>query len=720
MWCPVCAWAVEETLRKTDGVEDPVCVFSTDILTCRYDPLRTSADAVRAAIDRLGYGARSPDAGAPRAGSRPEFIRLAVSAFLTANTMMLSFALYFGFFETFTPPELRALSLPIFFLATVVFFYGGWPIHTRALASFKTGYPGMETLIATGAAAAYGISLAHLLAGSLDLYFDTCSMLITLVLVGKFLERGARDRIGRNLSTLFSLRPAKARICLPEAPEGRYVSAALLQPGDTFRVGAGEGVPADGTILSGRGAVDESTLTGEALPRARGVGDRLMSGTRVTDGDLRVRAERVGGEATLGQMISLIEGSLAEKGPFEELSGRYLRWFVPLVIFLAAGTAVVSSALGAPVQEALIRAISVLVVSCPCALGVAVPLARTAGVSVAAGRGILVRSASAFERATGIQEMVFDKTGTLTRGNWRLKKIVEPVPSSEAGNPGGRKEAHWLSLAAGLEAGADHPLAAEIRREAERRRLSPLPVTRVEVHENGISGIHGDRKVRLGALGFIAASAQNPPSPICEASSDTDSRVYLAIDGEPAAVFVFGDEIRSDARPLLEALQARGIGLSLVSGDDAGATANVAEKLGMDRYQGEQLPADKVAFIRRHQAAGKRTAMVGDGINDAPALAAADLSIAVGSGYQLSEETAHVALMGDELGRLVAFLDLSRRVRKKTAQNLAFSFLYNAVAIPVAMAGLLSPLVAVSAMLLSSLSVIGNTLLLVRTRMRSG
>jgi heavy metal translocating P-type ATPase len=714
MWCPICAWAIEETLRKNPGIRNPVCLFSNDILSCDYDPVITSPAGIIETIGKLGYQAHPPESDTARREKKTEFIRLCVSAFLSMNIMMFSFSLYFGFFQPVNTAELQILSWPVAIMASVVFFHGGWRIHLRAISSFQTGIFGMETLIGIGAVSAYFYSIVNFLAGSLHLYFDTTAMLITLSLLGKWLEGRARDRIGKNLAALFSLQPAKVRICSPEAPDGRYVSAVFLKAGDTFRVEAGEIVPADGRISDGEGLIDESNITGEAIPRKKGRGDLLKSGTRVMEGGLRVTAERIGAEGTLGQMVTLIQETLSGKTPIEDLAQRYLRWFVPMIIGIAALTAGGCwYYFDASAELAVIRGITVLVVSCPCALGIAIPLARVAGISVAGAQGILVRSFSAFEKANDLHTVVFDKTGTVTDGHWTLNEIIANGPLDEAS---------LLGIAAGLETKSDHSISVEIRRLAREKRVVSLPMESIDTYETGISGHAGGKKYAIGSFAFVKSRMNRGPGGAVSLDfagfGDAVSRVYLGVENRIAAVFIFGDRIRPSAFSAIGAFQAMGIEVALVSGDDERVTESVAKKLGIDTFFGAQSPGQKVSVIKRWQQEGKRVAMVGDGINDAPALAQSDLSIAVYSGNQLCEETADISLMSGDLQRLLVFFSLAGKVRTKIKQNLILTFLYNLIAIPVAMAGLLSPLVAVSAMLLSSLSVIGNTLLLIHVASR--
>lgn len=707
MWCPACAWVIEETLRHQKGVLDAACNFATDRLRCSFDPVRSApADIIRT-IEKLGYRAALPDDTGTAKESRREFIRFGVSAFLTMNVMMLSFALYTGFFSALSAESVFKISWPIFFMASAVLFYGGGPIYRKALAAARTAHFGMETLVAVGALAAYGFSTYNLLHGSIHLYFDTVAMLTTLVLLGKALERRAKDAVQEELGTFFALQPAKVHLLSPAAPGGRYVAAEMLQPGDRFQVAAGEVVAADGTILSGSAEVDESSLTGEPRPLAKTPGERLRSGVRITRGVLTLRAEQVGPASTLGQMLAIIQKALDAKTRLEGRTDRLLQWFVPAILLLALLTGLVCLWAGLTGEAAMIRAVTVVVISCPCALGVAIPLARVAGISVAGRGGILVREFSAFEAAQQVDTLVFDKTGTLTDGRWTLL-AVRPLGAIDS--------THALQLAFSLEDGQTHPIAAAIQRKAEAAGLQRLPMEDRTVSENGIAARLAGRRVRIGSALFAGGgAAPAPPGAAPEDAEDSPrSRVYLSLDDQPAAVFDFGDTLRPSAATTLGALKGMGYALALVSGDEDAATRRVGRTLGIAEAAGGLLPHAKANYIKRRQQRGACVAMVGDGVNDAPAMAQAQLAIAMHSGSHLSQETADITLMRGDPAQIMDFLTLGRRVSAKIRQNLACAFVYNLIAIPLAVSGLLTPLVAVSAMLLSSLTVIGNTLRLVR------
>ena len=705
MWCPACAWVIEHALRKESGVVNASCNFSTDRVRCEYNPIQTSPEHIIRTIDHLGYRAALPEEDTMAAATKKDFIRFAISAFLTANVMMLSFALYTGFFTQLTPDTIHKLSWPIFIMASIVLFYGGLKIFHKAWAGFTSGAFGMETLIAVGALTAYFYSTYNLFSGSIHLYYDTAAMLITLTLLGKTIERKARDSVQEDLGNFFSLRPTKVKICNGDFPRGRYVAIEALRPGDVFVVEASEIIPADGPVLEGSGSVDESSLTGEARPVQIKTGNRVRSGTRVLQGELRVRAEGIGDASTLGEMINIMEKALDQKIPLEAQTDRILRWFVPLILLLAVGTGGVGLILGLSYEAAMIRSVTVMVISCPCALGIAIPITRIAGISLAGYKGILVRDFSAFEQAVRTDTIVFDKTGTLTNGVWSLLEIVVMEPFTEK---------QILSLAAALEHASDHYIAVEIRRKAVETTAGPAPIKEIRSYANGISGIFEANAVKIGSKSFIAGSLKTPYTiPATEANEGIlQSTVYMSYAEQLCAAFVFGDRLRETAFKTVAKLREEGYAIALVSGDGEDTTRAIGNLLGIQNAFGGKFPQDKAAFVQAMQTNGKIVAMVGDGVNDTPALVQADLAVAVHSGSHLGKEAADITLMQGRPEQILDYLNLAKTVNQKIRQSLIFALFYNTISIPIAMSGLLTPLVAVCAMLLSSLSVTGNALLL--------
>jgi heavy metal translocating P-type ATPase len=705
MWCPACAWVIEETLRRTPGVISPSCNFATDRMRCDYDPVLTSPQRIIESIEVLGYKALLPGEETGVRERKREFIRFVVSALLTMNVMMLSFALYSGFFTEFSRETIWKLSWPIFFMASIVLFYGGRNIYRRAWVGTTTAAFSMETLITAGSFSAYFYSIYGLLSGSIHLYFDTASMLITLVLLGKLLERRAKAEVQEDLANFFSLRPTKVKICFEQYPQGRYVPAERLCQGDIFRVEESEVLPADGFIVDGEGAVDESSLTGEPLPITKKTGDSVKSGSKVLQGTFEIRAEGVGENSVVGQMIAIMEKALGEKTPFEGKAERALQWFVPVIIALGVGTGLICLLSGLTFDQAMIRAVTVMVISCPCALGIAIPMARVAGISLAGRKGILVRDFSSFEQADRVNAFVLDKTGTLTKGQWSLLEVI-PVDFLS--------EEEILGIAAALERGSDHLIAAEIIREAAKRQVQPISLESVEIFANGVSGVVTGKKVKIGSRGFLAGELEASPDLPIPVNKPEHSLVFMSYAGRMCAVFVFGDELKPNTILAMNRLHGAGYRVALVSGDNDQTTKAIAIEVGIKEAQGGQLPQEKVKFISTLQQQGQLVVMVGDGINDAPALIQSDLAIAVHSGSDLGKEAADLTLMRGDPLQICDFMDLAKKVKSKVHQNLGCSFIYNLVSIPIAMSGLLTPLIAVSAMLLSSLSVIGNTLLLTK------
>lgn len=703
MWCPACSWVIRAALERLEGVIEARCDFATDRLQCRYDPTRLDPETIAATIRGLGYA--SADAGGAGSDRRQqsEFVRLIITALLSANVMMLSWSLYTGFFTSLDADDVYFISVPILIMASIVMLYGGGALFRKAWWGVRTGAPGMEALVCLGAGSAYGYSLVNFWMGSWHLYFDTASMLITLVLLGKSLESRAKRNVRRDLEKFLALQPGKVRICSDRYPSGRFGAIDQLRPADRFRVKGDEIVPADGRVVSGRALIDGSAVTGESRPQNVSIGDNIISGTRLLQGDVTVLAQKVGADALLGEMIAIIERGLSRQTAVQNRTDRTLAFFVPLMILVAVMTSVLAHWLGLSLEQAFLRGLTVLVIACPCALGIAIPLARIAGVSQAGRKGILVRDIGAFEQAKPIDCVVMDKTGTLTIGQWPLTQVTVH---------GDLDERQAVALAAGLEQFSDHAIARSILDYARRYGIEPTRIDDAEPEANGMHGSHQGRLVKIGAMDFASGGRRDVRQ--TEPEKNQLSHVYLSLDHQICATLGFSDQLRRSAKESIYRLNQAGIALFLVSGDAPGPTQALAAEVGIGQAHGGLLPREKSEFVERLQKKGYRVAVLGDGINDAPALAQADLSVAMHHDSALTQQAAAVTLMQSEPIQFISFLELARRVNRKVVQNLGCAWIYNLVSIPVAVSGLLNPLVAVSAMLFSSLTVIGNTLLLVR------
>ncbi|MCG8332884.1 MAG: heavy metal translocating P-type ATPase [Proteobacteria bacterium] len=706
MWCPACAWIVEDALKKSKGVRQAVCTFSSDRGKVVYDPVLTSPEKIKKLVKSLGYGLHALDEG--QQSQTPEFVRLAVTFFLTMNIMMFSWSIYSGFIWQLPKVSVQLLSWPLLLMATVALVYGGYPIHKKALAAIRTGIPGMEVLISIGSITAFLYSLLNVIQSSLHLYFDASSMLILLVLIGKRLEHSAKSKIAMGLTDFFSLVPEKVRICSDQSPKGRYVSVKQLTEGSIFLVSEGEIVAGDGTVTKGEAVIDESSITGEPKPFNAKIRDSVKSGTRIISGSITVKADHVGEESVFGKMKIIMENSLSGKTRQTARFERLLKLFVPVVLSLSVMTYIYSLLRGLTSYESIDRALSVMVISCPCALGVAIPLALVAGVSIAGKQGVLVKDLEAFERVVDLDKVVFDKTGTLTTGKLECLEIqaVSTLTPNDI-----------LSIAATLEQESGHYIALAIKNQFEQQNLELLSISNIKHYENGISGLYKNKQVRLGNWEFMEDAAQTERfEEHLPDSAQVVSRIYLSWDNVIEAVIYLGDSVRGDVKGLITDLNNKDFDVFLISGDASMPTKEVAHSTGITdaNAYGDLLPHQKAEFIRKQKSNNNKVVMVGDGVNDAPAMAESDLAVAVHSGLNPGDNVASITLMKENPAQLLDFLFLAGKVNRTVKQNLVFALLYNLIGIPVAASGLLNPIIAVTAMLFSSLSVTFNTLFLLK------
>jgi len=704
MWCPSCSWVIERSLRKREGVVAAAASFSSDRVKITYLPRLVGPDDIVAVIRDLGYEVQETEGGQGKERAlRSALMRLAIAIFLTVNVMMISFGIYQGFFTELSDAAVRMMGVPIFLMSTVVVFYCGFPILERAFRAARVGGFVMETLISLGALSAYGLSVHQLLRGSLHMYFDTASMLITLVLLGKYLESRIRHRATRGVEEIYELLPGKARV-QTEAGE-RYVSIEGVVSGDLVRVVEQEPIPVDGVVLSGEGRVDESKLTGEAVLSTRRVGDTVLGASLLVSGELRVQATMVGFASAIGRMIALMEEAMVQKNPAERLTDRIMAVFGPFVILVALTTGTVLATSGHSFEEAFVRMITVLVIACPCALGIAVPLARVAAIGRARKEGILIVNGDALEKACRLTALVIDKTGTATRGNYE----VIDVEGTEK-----RSSTEIFGLAAAAEAGSDHPVGRAIRRQAASIGAEAKgDMEAEELPGLGVKGVWEGEEVLVGNEALLACAGIDVSVPwkeIARKGADRGETVVFVSRGQEVwGVIRLGDDLRLDMPQAVANLQTRGLEVHLVSGDSVGATAYVAERLAVDRFKGGVLPSDKIEWIRNLQRAGYRVGMVGDGANDAAALAVADVGFATGDAMTVTKNASDITILAFSGERLLSAMDLSHLTSRTVIANLSLALAYNLLALPAALVGLVNPVIAVTAMLLSSLTVVGNS-----------
>ncbi|MFD8496070.1 heavy metal translocating P-type ATPase [Amycolatopsis sp. NPDC059657] len=603
-----------------------------------------------------------------------------------------------------------------FALITPVMVYTGWPIHRTGWLILAHRSADMNSLITLGTVAAYGYSLVVTVAPGLlpadlrEVYFEAVGVILTLILLGRLLEARAKAGTGEAIRALLGLRARTARVVRDGAEAEIGVDEVLV--GDEVVIRPGEKIPVDATVLSGQSAVDESMVTGEPMPVTKHAGDTVIGATVNTTGSLRVLAAKVGAETMLAQIIRMVRQAQASKAPIQRLADATSAYFVPAVIAIAIATFAIWYLIGPPPELtlALVSAVAVLIIACPCALGLATPLSIMVGTGNGAQAGILIRSAEALETAHKLDTIVLDKTGTITVGKPALTDVRATGTLSEP---------DLVTLVAAAEADSEHPLAAAIVAGARSRDLAAAKATGfdsitgkgVQATVNGHAVLVGTR--RLLADAGIDTTALDPIA--AEFAVQGKTPILSAVDGRPAGVLAVADTIKADSVTAIAALQRLGLDVVMITGDDAGAAAAIAEQVGVRRVLAEVLPAHKAEEIRRLQAEGRRVGMVGDGINDAPALAQADLGLAIGTGTDVAIEAADITLISGSLTGVVTAIRLSRATMRNIRQNLFFALVYNAIGVPVAAGALypllglrLSPVLAAAAMAMSSLSVVGN------------
>ena len=709
MSCAACARSIENQLTGTAGVISAHVNFATSTATVEFDPARAAVRNLVDAIEELGYGVPQAEAGedVEEQARVQEYAALRRRLWLAAGFALpvVVAGMWPGLMRHGWMTWIQlALTAP-------VVFYAGAPFYTGAWTALRHRAANMNTLIALGTGAAFLFSLAITVGGGHEVYYEAAAVIITLILLGRVLEARARGKASEAIRHLRELQPKTARVVRGGAEQD--IPIEQVRVGDVVVVRPGEKIPVDGAVRDGNSAVDESMLTGESMPVDKQAGDPVFGGTLNRSGSLRFEVRHVGRATALQQMIDLVRQAQGSRAPVARLADVVSGYFTVGVLAVATVTGLVWLAIGlsgrAPLSFALVNFVAVLIIACPCALGLATPTAIMVGTGRGAERGILIKGGEALEAAHRIDTVILDKTGTITRGQPRVTDVI-------AAN--GYAEAEVLRMAASAERYSEHPLGQAVVEHAQALAIpldSPADFHAIPGH--GVRARVNGRDVRIEG-GLSSAPDFGPGAAL---AADGKTTVAVVVDGQPAGVLGIADTMKPEAAETVRRLRGLGIDVWMITGDNRRTAESVARQAGIEHVLAEVLPDGKVAEVRRLQAAGKKVAMVGDGLNDAPALAQADVGIAIGAGTDIAKEAASITLMGGDLNGVAGALELSRRTMRVIRQNLFWAFAYNTVGIPLA-AGvlypltgwLLSPVVASAAMALSSVTVVTNSLRLKR------
>jgi Cu2+-exporting ATPase len=713
--CASCAWLIERYLGSRKGVSSARVNYATGRARIRWNPEGVSISDVAGWIRRLGYTPCAVDSrGQEEERNREKrdlLVRFGTAAFLSMQVMTFSAGLYAGYFQGIEREYADAFKALAFALTTPVIFYAGFPFLRNTVAGIRNRVVGMDALVFLGSFSAYAYSTAMLATGG-EVFFDTAGMIVTLILLGRYLEAAARSRASESLIRLVRLAPRQAQRRIgedgPAAPGMETVPVSVLKAGDVVLVAPGERIPADGHTIEGGSEADESLLTGEAAPVPKPVGSMVYAGTINGWGRLVVEVVHTGRETALSRIVRAVEEAQARKAPIQNVADRVVGVFVPAVVAVALLALAVRLVSGEAAVPALLASVSVLVVACPCALGLATPLAVFVGSSTARADGILVKGGDVLEAGASVTEVFLDKTGTVTEGSLRLADVIGF----------GETEESVLRLAASLEAPSEHPLAGAIRNGAEGREL--LCVQEFRAHPGmGVEGVVGGTRLFLGREEFLAQKGipvtgfqRKRSRELAEAGK---TAVFLGDRERVLGILAAADRLRAESAKTVERLKEDGYRVRLVTGDSGPVASRIARESGIGEILFRATPAQKADLVRSARRAGSRVLAVGDGVNDAPALVEADVGLAMGGGTDIAMESADAVLTGGNLFLVHRFLALSRNTLRIVRQNLAWAFSYNLVAVPLAVSGHLHPILAAGLMSISSLVVVGNSL-----RLRNG
>jgi len=740
MTCASCVGRVERALEKVPGVLQASVNLATDKATVGYLVGEVELQDLEKAVEGAGYGVVREEVSSTDNSHEREYRKLRanfiLAAALTALILLASLPMMFGL----EPPiPMGWLNFGLLLLATPVQFWAGWRFYRGAWGALKHGQANMNTLVVMGTSAAYLYSTVAALApglfaaGRADVYFDTSALIITLILLGRLLEARAKGRTNEAIKKLAGLQAKTARVV--RGAEEADVPVEQVVVGDIIVVRPGEKVPVDGRVLSGESAVDESMITGEPIPITKREGDEVIGATMNTSGSFRFEATKVGEDTALFQIMRMVEEAQGSKAPIQRLADRISAVFVPAVIGVAAVTFLVWLLFGPEpaLTFAVLNTVAVLIIACPCAMGLATPTSIMVGTGKGAESGILIKGGEALEAAHKLDTVVLDKTGTLTKGE---PELTDVVPQD------GITEGELLRLGASAERGSEHPLGEAIVRDAKRRGLTLAEVEAFEaVSGGGIRARVEGRGVLAGSRRFLSESGVSEDGLVSrgeELAREGKTPVFVAVDGEPAGVVAVADVVRDESREAVDRLHALELEVAMLTGDNRCTAEAIAREVGLDRVVAEVQPQDKAAEVRRLQSEDKRVGMVGDGINDAPALAQADVGIAIGTGTDVAMEAADLTLISGDVRGVARAIGLSKATVKNIKQNLFWAFAYNVALIPVAAGvlyplfsdgsvpgilrpvlgeyGFLNPVLAAAAMALSSVTVLSNALRLRRAK----
>ncbi len=702
--CATCIWLIEHLLSREEGIVSARVNYSNHRARIRFNPEKISAARLCATIKNIGYLPRPFSLDAAQAAQADErrslILRFGTAAFFSMQLMGYTTALYAGYFAGIDGESRRLMQYFSAIATTPVLFYSGWPFLLGAWRGLRHRVAGMDLLITLGALAAYLYSLVAMFSGG-EVYFDTAAMIITLILLGRLLESGARTQASGAIDRLLQLAPATALRVIAGGGQEEVASAALA-PGELILVRPGDHFPVDGRVEEGSSEVDEALLTGESRPVLKEPGSLVIGGAINLSGALRVRVEKPATESFVARVARLVAEAQSRRAPIQALADRLATMFVPLVLVLAAGTFSFWLSQGIAGDQALLHAVAVLVAACPCALGLATPTAVLVATGAAAAQGILFRGGDILEATAGITLVAFDKTGTLTAGRPVVTAVLPALGSAD----------QLLALAARLEGGAGHPLARGILAEAVRR---DLPISSgggaMVVPGQGLWLASEVGIIRGGTSDFLAAAGiKVPPLPLSDRTE-----VHLALGNEYRGCLLLADQLRPEAPDVLAELRRHKLKMVMLTGDQPEAARRIAGELELN-FQARLTPAGKGLWIEQQREGGEVVLMVGDGINDGPALAAANVGCAMAGSTDFALESSDLVLTRPDLARLPVAIKLARRALRVIRQNLFWAFFYNLLILPLAAAGQLNPIHAAAAMALSSVCVVGNSLRLARVK----